>query len=51
MKQVHLERAATRYCLNMDEHAHFLCETCGVFDFEGGAKPRTRGSGAEAGLL
>ena len=25
VKQVHLERAATRYCPNMDEHAHFLC--------------------------
>ena len=44
VKQVHLDRAATRYCPNMDEHAHFLCEECGeVTDFDGTAKPRTSG--------
>ena len=44
VKQVHLDRAATRYCPNMDEHAHFLCEECGeVTDFDGSAKPRTSG--------
>ena len=44
VKQVHLDRVATRYCPNMDEHAHFLCEECGeVTDFDGTAKPRTSG--------
>ena len=44
VKQVHLDRAATRYCPNMHEHAHFLCEECGeVSDFEGTTKPRTSG--------
>ncbi len=44
VKQVHLDRAATRYCPNMHEHAHFLCEECGeVSDFEGTTKPRKSG--------
>ena len=44
VKQVHLDRAATRYCPNMHEHAHFLCEECGeVSAFEGTSKPRTSG--------
>ena len=51
VKQVHLERAATRYCPNMEEHAHFLCETCGeVWDFEGAAKPRTSGFRVPSGF-
>jgi Fe2+ or Zn2+ uptake regulation protein len=33
VKQVNLDRAATRYCPNMQEHGHFYCERCGgVFD-------------------
>jgi len=32
-KQVNVEREATRYCANLQEHGHFLCEDCGkVFD-------------------
>ena len=32
-KQVNVERDATRYCPNLDEHGHFMCERCGkVFD-------------------
>ena len=44
VKQVHLDRVATRYCSNMHEHAHFLCEVCGeVSDFEGDLKPLSSG--------
>jgi len=44
IRQMHLDRAATRYCPNMQEHAHFLCEECGeVSDFEGQSKPRQSG--------
>jgi Fur family peroxide stress response transcriptional regulator len=33
VRQVNIDRAATRYCPNMDEHCHFYCEDCGgVFD-------------------
>jgi len=28
-KQVNLARGATRYCPNLEEHAHFICERCG----------------------
>lgn len=28
VRQVHLDREATRFCLNMDKHSHFYCETC-----------------------
>jgi len=28
-RQVNVEREATRYCANLQEHGHFLCETCG----------------------
>lgn len=32
-RQVHLERGATRYCPNMEEHCHYFCDACGeVFD-------------------
>lgn len=32
-KQVNVEREATRYCANLQEHGHFVCERCGkVFD-------------------
>ncbi len=32
-RQVTLERGATRFCPNMEEHCHYHCETCGeVFD-------------------
>jgi Fe2+ or Zn2+ uptake regulation protein len=29
VKQVNLDRAPTRYCANLMEHAHFFCERCG----------------------
>ena len=33
VKSVSLERGAKRFCPNMDEHFHFLCETCNrIFD-------------------
>ena len=41
-KQVNVEREATRYCANLQDHGHFVCETCGaVFDvpFASGKKP------------
>lgn len=32
-RQVQLERGATRYCPNMEEHCHYYCDACGeVFD-------------------
>jgi Fe2+ or Zn2+ uptake regulation protein len=29
-KQVNVEREATRYCPNLSEHGHFVCENCGA---------------------
>ena len=35
IRQVNLDRAATRYCANMTKHSHFHCEVCGrLFDIE-----------------
>ncbi len=35
VKQVNLDRAATRYCPNMKEHSHFYCDECGdIHDIE-----------------
>jgi Fe2+ or Zn2+ uptake regulation protein len=32
-RQVTLERGATRFCPNMEEHCHYYCDRCGtVFD-------------------
>ena len=32
-RQVSLERGATRFCPNMEEHCHYYCDECGeVFD-------------------
>jgi Fe2+ or Zn2+ uptake regulation protein len=28
-KQVNVDRDATRYCPNLNEHGHFICERCG----------------------
>ena len=30
VRQVNLDRAATRYCPNMTEHCHFYCDECGA---------------------
>lgn len=41
-KQVNVEREATRYCPNLEEHGHFMCESCGkVTDipFSSGKRP------------
>ncbi len=44
VKQVNMDRSATRYCPNMHEHAHFQCEECGeVTDFDGAAKTESAG--------
>jgi len=33
VRQVKLDRGATRYCPNMEEHCHYYCDACGaVFD-------------------
>jgi Fur family transcriptional regulator, peroxide stress response regulator len=32
IRQVNLDRAATRYCPNMTEHCHFYCDACGVVE-------------------
>jgi Fur family peroxide stress response transcriptional regulator len=29
-RQVNVEREATRFCPNLQEHGHFVCETCGA---------------------
>ena len=35
VRQVNLDRSATRYCPNMREHCHFHCEECGgIFDID-----------------
>ncbi len=35
VRQVSLDRAASRFCPNMEDHGHFYCEECGaVFDVE-----------------
>lgn len=35
VKQVNVDRSATRYCSNRKEHCHFYCEECGrVHDIE-----------------
>ena len=32
-KQVNVDREATRYCANLEEHGHFVCEQCNkVYD-------------------
>jgi Fur family peroxide stress response transcriptional regulator len=35
VRLVNVDRGATRFCPNMEDHAHFVCEMCGaVFDIE-----------------
>ncbi len=35
VRQVNLDRSATRFCPNMDPHCHFFCEKCGhIFDID-----------------
>lgn len=40
VRQVQLDRGATRFCPNMREHGHFYCDGCGkVYDVDLPAKP------------
>ena len=40
VRQVHLEREASRYCCNLEDHCHFHCEECGrVHDIEWNGDP------------
>jgi len=33
VRQVNVDRSATRYCPNMQDHCHFYCDDCGkIFD-------------------
>lgn len=35
VKQVHVDREPTRYCPNLEEHGHFVCDHCHeVFDID-----------------
>jgi Fe2+ or Zn2+ uptake regulation protein len=44
VRQVTVDRRATRFCTNMHDHAHFQCEECGrITDFEGTPKPKAAG--------
>lgn len=48
VRKVQLERGATRYCPNMEEHCHYYCDQCGaVFDValpaDAPIMPRPRG--------
>lgn len=41
VRQVNVEREATRYCPNLEEHGHFICERCGsVHDVPVAARKR-----------
>ncbi len=42
IREVILDRTATRYCSNMHEHCHFYCDVCGMvydIDCEPGVPP------------
>src|SRR5579859_502815 len=41
VRQVQLDRGATRFCPNMHEHCHFYCDVCDtVYDVDLPAKPQ-----------
>ena len=43
VRQVQLDRGATRFCPNMHEHCHFFCDSCDtVFDVDLPANPPPR---------
>jgi len=43
VRQVQLDRGATRFCPNMREHGHFYCDGCDtVYDVDLPARPRPR---------
>lgn len=42
VRQVQLDRGATRFCPNMHEHCHFYCDDCdGIFDVDMPTKTQT----------
>ena len=42
VREVNLDRHATRYCPNMEDHSHFYCDACGqIFDIQHGARKRS----------
>lgn len=48
VKQVHVDRSASRYCPNLRDHAHFYCRECGrVEDID----PVEKGAGLAAWRL
>lgn len=48
VKQVHVDRSASRYCPNLRDHAHFYCQECGrVEDID----PVEAGAGLKAWKL
>lgn len=51
VRQVNVDRGATRYCPNMKEHCHFYCDDCGqVFDIDLPAKTEVSGAQIPAGF-
>jgi Fe2+ or Zn2+ uptake regulation protein len=41
VRQVQIDRGATRFCSNMHEHCHFYCDACNtVYDVDLSAKPQ-----------
>ena len=43
VRQVQIDRGATRFCPNMREHGHFYCDSCDtVYDVDLPAKPEPR---------
>jgi len=49
VRQVQLQRGATRFCPNMEDHCHYYCDTCSeVFDVplqkDSTVMPRPKGS-------
>lgn len=42
VRQVHVDREPTRYCANLREHGHFVCNQCGkVHDVDWPAPPQS----------
>lgn len=51
VREVNLDRAAMRYCPNMQEHGHFYCDDCGhVYDIEVAPAARPDGMDLPAGF-
>lgn len=51
VREVNLDRGATRYCPNMSDHLHFSCDECGgVYDIEYAARTRPADFGLPRGF-